>query len=219
MVGGWRAEQAGAARPGRHGDQLCAIGERRHPKGRSAAEQPASAGLTTIADRATADRLRPGFWIGCRHRFEQLPIGSEASSPAAAERKASAATLYSGDPCGSETMMQSCASAAKLRRAGPFYRTARRPWVGTGHCHLGSLSAASRRSGSAPNSLSPLFTHAIGHGGRPQATSGRSCRHTPSGSLPVVASSHNAINSLRASATIITFLVGPRPSWVRAKNH
>jgi hypothetical protein len=74
VVGGWRAEQAGAARPGRHGDQLCAIGERRHPKGRSAAEQPAAAGLTTIADRATAHRLRSRFGIAAGIRFDKLPI-------------------------------------------------------------------------------------------------------------------------------------------------
>src|SRR5204863_3825805 len=39
-----------------------------------------------------------------------------------------------------------------------------------------------------------------------QATSGRLSRRTPSGSVPVVASSQSAIRSLRASATIITFL-------------
>jgi len=81
-----RADQAGAARPGRCGSKVCAIGERCHPQGRSAAEQLALASLTTIADRATADRLRSGLWVGCRHRFEQLPIGSEGSSPAAAEQ-------------------------------------------------------------------------------------------------------------------------------------
>jgi len=69
-----RAEQAGTARPGRHASQLCAIGERRHPKGRSGAEQPAPAGLTTIADRATADGRHSALGIGCQHRFDKLPI-------------------------------------------------------------------------------------------------------------------------------------------------
>jgi len=150
VVGRARADQAGAARPGRRGSHICGIGERCHPEGRSAAEQPASAGLTTIDDRATGGGLRPPLWIGCRHRFDELPIGSEASSPAAAEREASAATLYSGDPCGSETMMQSCASAAKLRRAGPFYMNGTRAMGGHGtlppRIVIGSVSPKQRRA-------------------------------------------------------------------------
>ena len=39
-------------------------------------------------------------------------------------------------------MMQSCASAAKLRAAGPFFGAAHRPCARSGHRHLGSLSAA-----------------------------------------------------------------------------
>ena len=35
-------------------------------------------------------------------------------------------------------MMQSCASAAKLRAAGPFYRSASVPGSNTGSRHLGS---------------------------------------------------------------------------------
>jgi len=56
VVGDMRADQAGAARPGRCDSKLCANGERRHPQGRSAAEQPAPAGLTTLAVRATGSR-------------------------------------------------------------------------------------------------------------------------------------------------------------------
>jgi len=40
-VGSWPADQAGGARPDRRGSPFCAIEERRHPKGRSEAEQPA----------------------------------------------------------------------------------------------------------------------------------------------------------------------------------
>jgi hypothetical protein len=43
---------------------------------------------------------------------------SEASLPSGDDLRAT--TLYSVDPCGIRTMMQSCASAARLRGAGPF---------------------------------------------------------------------------------------------------
>jgi hypothetical protein len=41
----------------------------------------------------------------------------------------------------------------------------------------------------------------------------------PSGTLPMVTSSQNATKSLRASATIMTLRVSPRPSAVRARYH
>ena len=45
----------------------------------------------------------------------------------------------------------------------------------------------------------------------------RSCR--PAGVSPVVASRHNTMSSLRASATIIVLRVPPRPSDARFQNH
>src|SRR3954451_556667 len=44
-------------------------------------------------------------------------------------------------------------------------------------------------------------------------------RTTPSGITPAVASLHSAINSLRASATIIVFLTAPLPPAVRSRYH
>src|SRR5690348_878252 len=53
-----RANQAGAARPGRRDSPIYVIGER-HGRVERIGE-PASAGLTTIADRATAHRPERG---------------------------------------------------------------------------------------------------------------------------------------------------------------
>jgi hypothetical protein len=58
-----------------------------------------------------------------------------------------AAHLYSVDPRRIGTMMQSCASAAKLRAAGPFSRSASVPCSNTVSRHLGS---STRQSGEKP---------------------------------------------------------------------
>lgn len=64
----------------------------------------------------------------------EKPIGSEGElAGRGGAFEASAATLYSVRPiCGSQTMMQSCASTAKLRRAGPFYKSGTRSMGGCG---------------------------------------------------------------------------------------
>ena len=107
-------------------------------------------------------------------------------------------------------MMQSCASAAKLRAAGPFYSSGTRAMGGSG---------------------TPPPRIVIGH---PAPTSGTraelsfpsgflaqiaACMRKPAGTRPVVTSSHSAISSLRASATIMVLRVVRRPSWVRCRNH
>ena len=66
---------------------------------------------------------------------------TEGSSPLGAGYRVT--TLYSVDPLGS-TMMQPCASTAKLRAAGPISKAAFKPWLATGHRHLGSSSAVRR---------------------------------------------------------------------------
>ena len=112
------------------------------------------------------------------------------------------------------TMMQSYASAAKLRGSGPILHRGLEAMEGTsGHRHLGSSSAApsmGRQSGCHVVLLflvSPAIAHAAGR------------KMTPSGTSPVVTRRHSAMSSLRASATIIVLRVLPRPSAVRASNH
>jgi hypothetical protein len=111
-------------------------------------------------------------------------------------------------------MMQSYASAAKLRGSGPILHRGLEAMEGTsGHRHLGSSSAApsmGRQSGCHVVLLflvSPAIAHAAGR------------KMTPSGTSPVVTRRHSAMSSLRASATIIVLRVLPRPSAVRASNH
>ena len=54
------------------------------------------------------------------------------------------------------TMMQSCASTAKFRAAGPFSRTAFEAMPASGHRHLGSFSTSGRSRPRAPNSWNSL---------------------------------------------------------------
>jgi hypothetical protein len=111
-------------------------------------------------------------------------------------------------------MMQSYASAAKLRGSGPILHRGLEAMEATsGHRHLGSSSAApsmGRQSGCHIVLLflvSPAIAHAAGR------------KMTPSGTSPVVTRRHSAMSSLRASATIIVLRVLPRPSAVRASNY
>jgi hypothetical protein len=82
------------------------------------------------------------------------------------------------------------------------------PWAEAGHRHLGSSSAISRPAvGRAPNRVFHCFAQLV------------ACSRTPGGTVPDVANCHSAISSLRASATIMVFLVVLRPSCVRCRNH
>jgi hypothetical protein len=106
------------------------------------------------------------------------------------------------------TMMQSWASAAKLRGGGPILHSGlgSHGWR-SGHRHLGSSSAdpCMGRQGGCSVVLS---SRAVAH------DAGR--KTTPCGTSPVVTRRQRAMSSLRASATIIVLRVLPRPSAVRA---
>jgi hypothetical protein len=119
-----------------------------------------------------------------------------------------AATLYSVGPR-TRTMMQSCASAAKLRSGGPIL-----PF---------GVKAKGRLGIPPPRTVIGLPSQAYGQG--------RNCRGafsvlrycagrktTPSGTMPSRTSRHRAISSLRAKATIMGFRV-PRAFSVRDRNH
>ena len=161
------------------------------------------------------------WWSGGASGSTKLPVGSEGSSPAAAELSS-----VPQQPCiratrlGSVTMMQSCASSAKLRRAGPFYKNGTKAMGGHGtpppRIVIGSVSP---EGGHAPNRgyLRVASITLISPSAQPATGAGWS--FMPSGTLPVVTSSQNATKSLRASATIMTLRVSRRPSAVRARYH
>ncbi len=105
-------------------------------------------------------------------------------------------------------MMQSCASAAKLRAAGPFSKTVSTPCHASGGRHLGSS----------------LETDAILFARLQELVLSAFSRHaarktTPAGTSPVVTMRHSAISSFLASATIRVLRVLPRASAVRARYH
>jgi hypothetical protein len=105
-------------------------------------------------------------------------------------------------------MMQSYASAAKLRGGGPILHSGLEAVVlAAGHRHLGSSSADPSRAAKLVVLLSSLFRVAAHDAGR---------KTTPFGTSPVVTRRQRAMSSLRASATIIVLRVLPRPSAVRA---
>src|SRR5215472_18352713 len=105
-------------------------------------------------------------------------------------------------------MMQSCASAAKLRGSGPNLHSG----LGGHGFDVGSPPPRIHRQtlhGSA-KLLVPLF-RAVAH------DAGR--KMTPCGASPLVTRDHSAMSSLRANATIIVLRVLARLSVVRAANH
>jgi hypothetical protein len=108
-------------------------------------------------------------------------------------------------------MMQSCASAAKLRAAGPFSPSASVP------CLLPVPATSDRQSAVRPErererrvGKEMLFPEAFQPAGR---------RMTPSNVSPVVTKRQRAISSLRARATIMVLRVPARLSAVRARYH
>ena len=109
-------------------------------------------------------------------------------------------------------MMQSCASAAKLRAAGPFCQSASVPVRITASRHLGSSIRQCAQSQRAPNRLVVMLVPV-----KPFQPAGR--KTTPSSVSPVVTKRQSAMSSLRASATIIVLRVAPRRSAVRAWYH
>ena len=108
-------------------------------------------------------------------------------------------------------MMQSYASAAKLRAAGPFSPSASVP------CQLPVPATSDRQSTvrAEPSrerriGKKMLFPEAFQPAGR---------KMTPSNVSPVVTKRQSAMSSLRASATIIVLRVPARLSAVRAWYH
>ena len=119
-----------------------------------------------------------------------------------------ATTLYSVGPR-TRTMMQPCASAAKLRGGGPIL-----PLGMTAMSHLGTPP---------PRTVIGDPSRADGLGRNCQVSSATSVHcagrsTTPSGTTPSRTSRHRAIRSLRAKATIMVLRV-PRAVSVRARNH
>jgi hypothetical protein len=106
-------------------------------------------------------------------------------------------------------MMQSCASAAKLRGGGPIL-------------FLGAKAMAQAGT-SPPRTVIGDPSQADGLGRNCQVSSATSVhcagrKTTPSGTTPSRTSRHKAIRSLRARATIMVLRV-PRAFSVRARNH
>jgi hypothetical protein len=119
--------------------------------------------------------------------------------------------LVSGRSVWILAMMQSCASAAKLRAAGPFSPSASVP------CQLPVPATSDRQSAVRPErqrerriAKKMLFPEAFQPAGR---------KMTPSNVSPVVTKRQSAISSLRAMATIIVLRVPARLSAVRARYH
>ena len=108
-------------------------------------------------------------------------------------------------------MMQSCASAAKLRAASPFYISAWRPCAKSGPRHLGSsIRHLGRKTGARRMVLSSMLV-------RVKLFQDAGRKTTPSSGSPVVTKRQSAMTSLRASATIMILHVPIRLSAVRAR--
>ena len=105
-------------------------------------------------------------------------------------------------------MMQSCASAAKLRGGGPILENGVKPWPPSGDRHLGSSAETDDILFARLREL--VLSAFARHAAR---------KTTPAGTSPVVTIRHSAISSFLASATIRVLRVPPRASAVRARYH
>jgi hypothetical protein len=111
-------------------------------------------------------------------------------------------------------MMQSCASAAKLRGGGPILSVGISASFEYGFPppRIFSLAVVLKASASAEIVLSGMLVPV-----KPFQDAGR--KTTPSSGSPVVTKRQSAMISLRASATIIALRVPLRLSAVRARYH
>ena len=111
-------------------------------------------------------------------------------------------------------MMQSCASAAKLRAAGPFSRSASSAMFEYGFPppRIVNSAVALKSQRERRMVLSGMLVPV-----KPFQPAGR--KTTPSSVSPVVTKRQSAMSSLRASATIIVLRVPLRLSAVRARYH
>ena len=120
-----------------------------------------------------------------------------------------ATTLYSVGPR-TRTMMQSYASAAKLRSGGPILPFGIESQGNTsGLRHLEPSSATRHQRTNLAETVGCHSVTSVHCAGR---------RTTPSGTTPSRTRRHRAISSLRAKATIMGFRV-PRAFSVRDRNH
>ena len=107
-----------------------------------------------------------------------LPVGSEGSSPAA-RNLAFRSNLVFGTTFRSETMMQSCASTAKLRRAGPIYNNGTKAMGGSGtpppRIVIGNVPPESGRAPNKVISSLPRSLLSFLHLSRRAAPDGASC--------------------------------------------
>jgi hypothetical protein len=110
------------------------------------------------------------------------------------------------------TMMQSCASAAKLRAAGPIFQSASEPVRITASRHSDRQFGSALKPARAPNSSVVLLVPV-----NPFQPVGR--KTTPSSVSPVLTNRQSAMSSLRARATIIVLRVPARRSAARAWYH
>src|SRR4051794_11388658 len=167
------------------------------------------------------DLLAPTNHPCCRYarRYRTLFGDSRTSWSAKAEhrrskgelaigRGSSRHNLVFGRSRGGLTMMQSCASAAKLRGGGPILRNGATQWSASGDRHLGSSSETDGILFARFRELVlPAFSR---HAAR---------KTTPAGTSPVVTIRHRAISSFLARATIRVLRVPPWASAVRARYH
>src|SRR4051795_3115511 len=150
-----------------------------------------------------------------RHRTRSGDARTSCSAKAVDNQRGACqrARIIAPQPCirslqGDLTMMQSCASAAKLRGGGPILRNGATPWSGSGDRHLGSSAETD----------DVLFVRL------PELVLSAFSRHaarktTPAGTSPVVTMRHSAISSFLARATIRVWRVPPWASAVRARYH
>jgi hypothetical protein len=163
--------------------------------------------------------IAPTHHPGCRntrhHRTRSGDARTSGSAKAVDDQRGACqrARIIAPQPCirsahRDQTMMQSCASAAKLRAAGPFSKTVSTPGPVSGDRHLGSSAETDDILfvGVRGLVLSAFSFHAAR-------------KTTPAGASPVVTMRHKAISSFLARATIRVLRVPPRASAVRARYH
>src|SRR3954463_12088083 len=151
-------------------------------------------------------RYTPNAVRSLEHKLLGESRASTIRGELAIGRGSSRHNLVFGRSRGSLTMMQSCASAAKLRGGGPILQDGVKPWPVSGGRPLGSSTGTDQVLFVRLQKRVLLSRHAAR-------------KTTPAGASPVVTMRHNAISSFLARATIRVLRVPPRASAVRARYH
>jgi hypothetical protein len=160
--------------------------------------------LQAVADRPSRARRRR---LAADWKRNNKTVRGELRHQARASRH----KLVFGRSVRIGTMMQSCASAAKLRGGGPILNRGSKTMCKVGLPPPRSVICSSPPIGE--RTAEPLVScpqasrHVAGRRSRPARTS------------PVVTSRQSAIRSFRASATIMVLRVPPRASAVRFRYH